>query len=152
MTRWQRLNERPPPSQAAPIRLAKMAKGCEDTKVLLIIRDRVLVDKLRRSLLRNGIWCAACLSQAEVFPMLSALPFSAIVTDLDDPQLETADLLAQIPLEYEKLNRIALTRRMSLRKQLSFLAEHVLLQPVDMTELVSAILESSAETSPRPRV
>ena len=150
MNRWERLSHRPPASETRPIRLAKMAEGRDERRVLLVIPDDALLETLRRSLLRNGVWCAPCLSRADVLPMLSAVPFSSVVVDYDHPELDAHVLLREIPMHYGEVSRIALTRRTSLRTEIAEMADHVLLHPLDMTELVSAILKVDAVGGAEP--
>ena len=140
MNRWERLSFRPSDSETAPLRLADMTAKQRQRRVLLVISDAGMSDRLRRSLLRNGVWCAPARVREDILPTLRASEFCAAVVDLDDPHLDALSVLPALRTVAPHLNRIALTRSKALEGQLGGLAERVLLHPLDMTELVSAIL------------
>jgi DNA-binding response OmpR family regulator len=114
-------------------------------RVLLVIGDSKVSDRLRRSLLRNGVWCAPARDRAEVLPTLRASEFCAAVLDLDDPSLDALSMLPALRTVAPHLRRIGLTRSSTLQGQLRGLAEQVLLHPIDMTELVAAIVDDQSD-------
>ena len=108
-------------------------------RALLIINELSLLSSLRRSLLRNGIWCAPCLSREDVFHMLGSIPFTAIVLDVDDPQRGSTALGRELHDAYPHVRRIALTKSTNMGADPDLRVNRVLFQPVDMSELVTAI-------------
>lgn len=148
VTQWDQLSSRPSASSDPAVHLADMATGQPGARVVLAIRDLSLSGLLRRGLLRNGIWCAPARSRGDALNILGTLSFSALVTDLDDEFLEAPQLLAKLPQEHTGLCRIALTRSLGMRKRFCLLAQHTLLLPLDMGELISAVLGAAAAVGP----
>jgi hypothetical protein len=121
-----------------------MADDDSQRRMLLLMRDELVVERIKRSLLRKNIWCAPCPRREDLAQTLSIAPFSAVLLDFDDPAIDADAALPSIASLDPGLTRIALTKRIGLRSELDGLAEHVLLQPLDMVELISAVMSSPA--------
>jgi CheY-like chemotaxis protein len=109
-------------------------------RVLFVDDNAEILAALRLRLRRRVPWeMVFVLSAEEALVQLAASPFDVVVSDMQMPGIDGAELLRRVSATYPRMGRLALTGYVDESVDLEILAHAVLYKPCDGAQLRAAV-------------
>jgi CheY-like chemotaxis protein len=117
-----------------------------DFRILCVDDEPNILSSLRRMFSLAGISVELATSGAEALAMLAQKEFHLVLSDMLMPEMNGAELLAQVRIQYPKIMRLMLTGTIELTDAMSAVSQgevhQCLTKPWVDEELISAVKEA----------
>jgi CheY-like chemotaxis protein len=117
-----------------------------DFRILCVDDEPNILSSLRRMFTLAGIPVYVAPSGAEALKMLATQEFHLVLSDMLMPEMNGAELLAQVRIQYPKIMRLMLTGTIELTDAMSAVSQgevhQCLTKPWVDEELISAVQEA----------